>query len=218
MPLLAVLFDLDDTLHDKSVTLNLVAKMQFREFNLISRGVEMQPWIEHFVALNNERIEKTEVFSQLATTFTLSGALEDALLADFDTNLGKLAYPYAGAVEALAALKTKGLKLGIVTNGRDGFQRSKIEGMGMTLLFDSIVTSGGFGAKKPDPRIFLACLADLQVSPASAAFVGDDFEADMEPSIALGMHSIWKTAKQSNLVTFCSNEISKIGQYLLSAA
>jgi putative hydrolase of the HAD superfamily len=104
------------------------------------------------------------------------------------------------------------------TNGRDAFQRSKIDGMGVTKLVDSIVTSGGFGVKKPDPRIFVACLNQLQVAPESAAFVGDDFAADMEPAIALGMLPVWKNAERSNRVAFASHELTPIGQRLLSRA
>jgi putative hydrolase of the HAD superfamily len=218
MPLLAVLFDLDDTLHDKSATLDRVAGTQFAEFSLSGHGVSQPAWHERFVSLNNERIEKAEVFKRLAAYFALPQALGRTLLEDFDDNLGKLACPYPRAFDVLTALKKGGLKLGIVTNGRDAFQRSKIMGLGITPLVDSIVTSGGFGAKKPDPRIFAACLSELRVSPESAAFVGDDFAADMEPAIELGMRAIWKSAKHSSRVTFSSNELACIGQHLLSGA
>lgn len=204
MPLLAVLFDLDDTLHDKSATLQRVAGVQFNAFNLSGYGIAQVRWHEQFLGLNNQRIEKTEVFRRLATEFRLPEALEIALLKDFDENLGNHACPYPGALELLASLRERGMKLGIVTNGRDAFQRSKIEGMGVTKLVDSIVTSGGFGVKKPDPRIFVACLNQLQVAPESAAFVGDDFAADMEPAIALGMLPVWKNAERSNRVAFAS--------------
>jgi putative hydrolase of the HAD superfamily len=186
MPLIAVLFDLDDTLHDKTATLERVAATQFTEFSLASSGVTQPAWQERFVDLNSERIEKAEVFKRLATAFALPKALEDALFEDFDENLGKQACPYTGTLAVLAALKQKGLKLGIVTNGRDAFQRSKIDGMGFTKFVDSIVTSGGFGVKKPDLKIFRACLEKLDVAPESTAFVGDDFAADMEPAIELG--------------------------------
>ena len=218
MPLLAVLFDLDGTLHDKSATLKQVAAVQFEAFNLADHGVPQPHWHDRFIELNNERIEKTVVFERLAAEFMLSSALREALLKDFDENLGKHARPYPGATQAILALKQRGLKLGIVTNGRDAFQRSKIEGMGVTRLVDSIVTSGGFGVKKPDLRIFLACLAELQVAPESAAFVGDDLASDIEPAIELGMLAVWKSSARSNRVTFSSDDLASIGHRLLSGA
>ena len=218
MPLLAVLFDLDGTLHDKTATLELVARRQFQTFDLDGREIELSSWVQKCVALNSELIPKTEVFSRLAASFRLSVPLQTALLEDFDANLGKLACPYKGALDALTRLKICEMTLGIVTNGRDAFQRSKIEGMGMTKLFDSIVTSGGFGSKKPDLNIFMSSLSELGVQAENAAFVGDSFNADMEPAIALGMHSVWKTTEKSNRVSFCSDDLSQICQHLLSEA
>lgn len=170
------------------------------------------------MALNKQHIEKTEVFKRLAAEFRLPNGLQQALLEDFDENLGKHARPCPGALQVLSSLRQKGMKLGIVTNGRDAFQRSKLQGMGVSKLVDSIVTSGGFGVKKPDLRIFSACLNELQVGPESAAFVGDDFGADMEPAIELGMLAIWKSAEDSSRVAFSSDDLAQIGQRLLNSA
>ena len=113
------------------------------------------------------------------------------------------------------AARGRGLKIGVVTNGRDAFQRSKIAGMGAAAHIDATVTSGGFGAKKPDHRIFAACLGELGVAPSEAAFVGDDFEADMEPALALGLHAVWKTKLQSPRVAFCADELPAIHAHLM---
>ena len=218
MPLRAILFDLDDTLHDKSATLRAVAARQYTSADLHRFRVAPEAWVSRFLELNNERIEKTEVFARLADTFDLRQSVQNELLHDFDTNLGKMARPFPKAIELLQACRSRGLKLGVVTNGRDGFQRSKTVGMGVHTLLDSVVTSGGFGSKKPDQRIFLACLKELDVSPQDAAFVGDDFEADMEPSLALGMVAIWKNEGRSERVAFCSDELDQIHAYLRSVA
>ena len=218
MTLCAVLFDLDGTLHDKSATLSRVAEVQHAEAGLAVLGVDLDAWLHHYIELNNRRIEKTDVFSKLASRFGLPVSLETRLLEDFDANLGKLAVPFAGAHEILAWCKGRGLKVGIVTNGRDGFQRSKITGMGLSGAIDAVLTSGGYGVKKPDHAIFVACLEQLGVEPADAAFVGDDIHADMEPAIALGMLPIWKSATPSELVAFSSNELPCIHAYLRSVA
>ena len=68
-------FDLDDTLQDKSATLQIVAEGQFAQFNLASRGVALSGWAERFATLNNQRIEKAEVFKRLAEAFALPVAL-----------------------------------------------------------------------------------------------------------------------------------------------
>jgi len=218
MTLSAILFDLDDTLHDKSATLNRVGTLQHTDAHLAALGVSLETWLRHYIELNNQHIEKTEVFSRLASTFSLPSSLETRLLEDFDANLGKLAVPFAGAHELIAWCKSRCLKVGIVTNGRDAFQRSKIAGMGLDSAIDAIFTSGGYGVKKPDPAIFMACLEQLGVQPSEAAFVGDDLRADMEPAIALGMLPIWKSRIQSAQVAFSSDALPEIHAYLRSVA
>jgi putative hydrolase of the HAD superfamily len=216
MPLQAVLFDLDDTLHDKSATLCVFAKAQHASNDLGRIGIDATDWVKQFVLLNNERIEKAEVFARLAREFKIPDAVQSALLHDFDANLGRSSLPFPGSVELLQACRVRGLKIGLVTNGRDGFQRSKVAGMGMLGLFDSIVTSGGFGTKKPDHRIFMACLHELGVRPEDAAFVGDDFAADIQPSLEIGMHAIWKSKICKQSVAFCSDDLFEIQGYLQS--
>ena len=193
MHLRAALFDLDDTLHDKSATLRVVAARQYAEANLAALGVSDSRWERAFVELNNLRIDKTEVFFRLSQQFGLTTSLQEVLLGDFDANLGSAAVPFPGAAELLRMCKSQGIKVGIVTNGRDAFQRSKISGMGLLPFVDAVVTSGAFGVKKPDPSIFLACLNLLDVQAEHEVFVGDDLSADVEPSLKLGMRAILKS-------------------------
>jgi len=217
MKLQAVLFDLDDTLHDKTATLREVAARQYVAGQLASLGIEEDDWESGYVELNNLRIEKTQVFDRLRDRYSLSSGLAEMLRADFDDNLGVSAKPYAGALTLVRSCRALGIKTGVVTNGRDAFQRSKISGMGIAEDLDAVVTSGGFGIKKPDLRIFRACLQMLDVTPDAAAFVGDDFEADMQPALELGMHAIWKSAASSPRVTFSSDNLNEIRAFLLPA-
>lgn len=217
MNLQAVLFDLDDTLHDKSATLSAVAAKQYATNKLALLGIHEPDWESQFVALNNLRIEKTEVFARLRDRYSISPELTESLLADFDNNLGTVAKPFAGALPLLRACRARGLKTGLVTNGRDAFQRSKISGMGVAEALDVVVTSGGLGIKKPDPRIFHACLLQLGVEASDAAFVGDDYESDMQPALELGMCAIWKSASSSPQVAFSSSHLNEIQAFLLPA-
>ena len=89
----AVLFDLDDTLHDKSATLGASARSQYVSADLASFGISPLDWEAQFVELNNLRIEKVEVFARLRSHFSLSPELSTSLLAEFDANLGAMAKP-----------------------------------------------------------------------------------------------------------------------------
>ncbi len=216
MKLQAVLFDLDDTLHDKSATLEHFGLQQHETNALAEHGVDLQAWLKRYVTLNNERIEKSQVFAVLSTEFSLSNSIQQALLAEFDAGLGANAVAYPGARELLAWCRESSLKVGIVTNGRDAFQRSKIKGMGLETLIDVVITSGGFGSKKPDLAIFRACLAQLGTQPLDAAFVGDDFVSDMQPAHELGMLAVWRSSEKSSAVAFSSESLKEINSFLSS--
>ncbi len=210
----AVLFDLDDTLHDKSSTLSLMAARQYESFELNSLGVDEAAWREHYLRLHSINMPKTEVFARLAAECSLPESMPEDMLTEFDRDCGGQAQPFPGMQELLATCRDAGLVLGCVTNGRDHMQRSKLDGLGVTDLFDSIVTSGGFGAKKPDPSIFDRCLSELEVQRMDAFFVGDNFDADMRPAIDLGMHAIWKSSRGHESVPFASDSLHEIRAYL----
>jgi putative hydrolase of the HAD superfamily len=216
MTLRAVLFDLDDTLHNKSATLQLAASEQFASEKLAWHGIRKPAWQEAYLALNNLRIGKAEVFSRLGKQFELPSELEQRLLQNYHESIGKSVRAYRGAFAFLNECKSRGLKVGIVTNGQDALQRRKIAGLGIGHLIDSLVTSGGFGIKKPDHKIFCQCLTELAIDARDAAFVGDNFSADMEPALALGMQAVWKSAAKSDKVSFSSDSLSEIQAFLFS--
>jgi len=53
------------------------------------------------------------------------------------------------------------------------------------------------GAKKPDPKAFLAVLKKFQATPEETAMVGDSLENDVFPALALGMKAIFIDRKNS---------------------
>lgn len=212
----AILFDLDDTLHDKCATLDVVGLDLYRAFGLQGLDIELTEWQADFLKWNRLKISKAEAFQRLSQRFQISSPLTARLLEHFDTHLGRSAIAFPGAIALLEACRAHGLMIGIVTNGRDVFQRSKIAGMGIEPLVDAIVTSGQAGIKKPDPRIFKACLEALNVRAGEATFVGDDLTADVEPALALGMRAVWKSKHVSPLATFSSDSLEEIRLFLLT--
>lgn len=58
--------------------------------------------------------------------------------------------------------------------------------------FDIILVSEWEGMKKPDERIFLKALNQLQVAPCESVFVGDHPENDVRAAKQVGMKGIWK--------------------------
>ncbi len=93
--------------------------------------------------------------------------------------------PIAGAVEAVAALRARGLRLGVVANW-DCALPEHLESADLLDLFDTVVTSARAGASKPDPAIFELALRELGVRPERALHVGDE-QIDEEGARAAGL-------------------------------
>lgn len=82
-------------------------------------------------------------------------------------------------------------RLAIVTNGIDRVQRSRLRAAGLEGFFAAIVTSGGCGFAKPDPRILAAALLALGVTAREAVYVGDDARVDGEAARAALVRFVW---------------------------
>ena len=82
-------------------------------------------------------------------------------------------------------------RLGVVTNGIDRVQRSRLAASGLTPLFEAIVTSQSCGFAKPDPRILHVALDLMGVAPRHALYVGDDPDTDGGAAAAAGVRFAW---------------------------
>jgi putative hydrolase of the HAD superfamily len=47
------------------------------------------------------------------------------------------------------------------------------------------------GWRKPKDIIFLKALTELSINPADALFIGDNYDADIAGSNAVGMDGVW---------------------------
>jgi putative hydrolase of the HAD superfamily len=96
---------------------------------------------------------------------------------------------YSDVELAFARLKRRGLKLGLISNW-DNRLSGLIEGLGLGVHLDTIVSSADVGLHKPDPRIFELACERLDVAPAEAAHVGDHHYADIVGARAIGMRPV----------------------------
>jgi putative hydrolase of the HAD superfamily len=120
-----------------------------------------------------------------------SSEVADELADAFTQQREELVRPFPGAVETLRALRERGARMALITNGTAQFQRRKIERFGLKPYFELILIEGEFGAGKPDPRPFLHALRCLGAAPSQAWMIGDDLEYDIRPARALGMGAVW---------------------------
>jgi putative hydrolase of the HAD superfamily len=95
-----------------------------------------------------------------------------------------------GCRPALQRLRNR-YRLGVVTNGIDRVQRSRLDASGLTPFFDTVVTSQSCGFAKPDPRILHVALDAMGVPPRHAVYVGDDPSTDGAAAVAAGVRFVW---------------------------
>jgi putative hydrolase of the HAD superfamily len=82
-------------------------------------------------------------------------------------------------------------RLALVTNGAPDVQREKLSHTALASSFDVTIISAEIGVGKPDPRIFEAALAGLDLAPEDAAMVGDSLARDVAGAHAAGLRAIW---------------------------
>ncbi|MFM9697948.1 HAD family hydrolase [Streptomyces europaeiscabiei] len=102
-------------------------------------------------------------------------ALHDAL---YDRHMTPSAWsPYPDAAEVLAALRERGVAVGVVSNiGWD--LRPVFRAHGLDPYVGTYVLSYEHGIQKPDPRLFALACEGLGVDARDTLMVGDDRRAD----------------------------------------
>ena len=100
--------------------------------------------------------------------------------------------PYPGVPEMLAALKSRGAKLYIVTNKRHAPTQGIAKKLGWDRVFDGIWSYDSLEVKYKKPDLLARLLKDLAVNPAEAVMVGDT-KGDVDSGKANGMATIGVT-------------------------
>jgi putative hydrolase of the HAD superfamily len=100
-------------------------------------------------------------------------------------------FVFPGAHDAIDALKARGVKLALVTNGAAGTQRAKVERFALTHRFDHIQIEGEHGFGKPEERAYLHAMEALGVTAPETWMVGDNLEWEVEVPQRLGIYAIW---------------------------
>jgi len=99
--------------------------------------------------------------------------------------------PRDGVGETLAALRQRGLHLGIVSNIDDDQFHPLWERIALGPYFDAVTTSEEARSCKPHPGIYRHALGKAgDVAPEEVVFVGDSLEYDVVGANALGMTTV----------------------------
>lgn len=186
----SVIFDLDGTLHDRAAGLIRFAEDQFDRLGL--NAVQRSGYVKRFQELDaNGMVWKDKVYSVLVDEFELRNDISvDDLVIDYIDHFPRFAIEMVGASAMISSLRSKGIKLAILSNGKVDLQKSVIRALGIYDHVDAIVVSEEVGFKKPDKEIFEITLDKLSVRSGEAIMVGDSYEADVVGAQTAGITPI----------------------------
>ncbi len=205
----AVLFDLDDTLHDDTLTYRRAAERVAQEVAR-ERGVSAESLLGAYVAAADAfwvRLSPSSLGTPLASLreqmwndALRAEGIEDPALArrsavDYNRYRRDYLELWPGALELLDGLRRRGCKLAMITNGFAETHREKIAILKLEDAFDEIFIADEVGMLKPDPRLFRLAAERLGVAPERCAMVGDRFERDVRGGHAAGMFTVWMNVR-----------------------
>ena len=189
----AVVFDLDHTLFDRYATIKKLVPQLRKHFDL-GDGITDEYFIQelsyadkHFVHKGWEGIYNHLVSKGIFKTLPGFAEYTEIVLRHFR----HIAEKYDFAEPTLKKIKSKGYKIGLITNGSHELQYKKLGMLELTDLFDEIIVSGDTPYQKPDERIFLMMAEKMGVEPSEMMYVGDHPMNDVEGSRKAGCVSVW---------------------------
>jgi putative hydrolase of the HAD superfamily len=197
----AIGFDLDGTLFDHRGSAATGVDEFFLQFGIASSDAgrrlwfaaeeaEFERWRAGEVSFQEQRRNRLRRalpglgLSAPEHPAELDGMFEDYLRA---YRAAWTAFPDSASV--LAALRQRGFRLGVLTNGNHEQQLEKLTAVGLLDLVDVVCTSELIGFQKPDPRAFQTLAASLDAEPADCLFIGDNPEHDVAGARAAGMRA-----------------------------
>lgn len=187
----AVIFDLDQTLLDRTTSLINFLTWQTNYFRLVPNQIKQQ-FIQRFLDIDdNGKVWKDVVYENLTQEFMIKHISKEQLLESYINDFNKFSCCFRNVEETILDLKQKGYLIGLVSNGKTPFQEHNFYALGLTEFFSSILVSEAVGLRKPDPKIFLLSCTQLGVPPQDCIFVGDNKIADIQGAKKVGMRTIF---------------------------
>ncbi len=210
--ILAVLFDLDDTLIDWSEQTghyldftrphldNIYDYLNNQDHALPDRGIFYESYLS--VLIEEWRIAKTTWtgvnFGCALTTFFNMLELDcdqidvDQVMHVYNMEPIPGVALYADTKPVLESLRQRGYKIGLITNSMMPMWMRDIELQAYEIIeyFDVRLTSGDVGYMKPHPAIYHKAVEELNISPEQALFVGDRPANDIAGANAAGLISV----------------------------
>ena len=177
-PIKGVIFDLDDTLYSEKQYVRSGYKAVAEYLNEPSAEKRLWQFFEQGKPAIDAYLEETDQLSKKADCLTV-----------YREHFPQITL-YDNVKQTILELKNKGMKVGIITDGRPEGQRNKIKALGLDDLIDDIIITddlGGVQFRKPNEIAFRIMQCRWKIPFEQIVYVGDNPEKDFQAPKQLGM-------------------------------
>ena len=167
-----VMFDLDGTLLDSVPDLSAAVDSMLLQLDRPPAGVaQVRHWVGNGAPVLVRRALAGSVEHAAVDDNLASRALGLFLAAYAGEH--RLSSVYPGVIETLDWLRDQSVELALITNKPERFVAPLLEEKGLGGYFRWIVGGDSLAQQKPDPAGLLHVLAQADIAPAQALFIGD---------------------------------------------
>jgi 2-haloacid dehalogenase len=97
---------------------------------------------------------------------------------------------FSDATETLGALKSRGLRLAILSNGSPPMLAAAVEASGLTGALDAVLSVDAVRLYKPRPEVYALVTDRFRIAPQEAVFVSSN-RWDVMGAASFGFHAVW---------------------------
>ena len=197
----AVIFDMFETLITHYRT-----PLYFSEEMAADAGVDVEPFRRYWRSTENLRTVGEMTFEQVIENILRQNnaysedTLKKIVNKRIDTKRKCLSSLHSGIIPMLDKLKSKGLKIGLISNcfSEEAFA---IKESRLYDYFDATCLSYELKLRKPDIAIYNAALKQLDVNADECLYIGDGGSSELEAALAAGMQplqAMWYSFDENN--------------------
>nr|WP_255536222.1 YjjG family noncanonical pyrimidine nucleotidase [Planococcus beigongshangi] len=198
-----VIFDIDDTLFDFSLSEHAALHNTFMEYEMPTGFADMHDSYRAISKVLWNDLEQGKIalhelgVERFRRLFLEHGADKDphSFSSSYLQYLGKETHLMEGAVEVLGSLTD--CQLVIMTNGFGEVQKARLANSPIGNLFEEIIISEEAGYQKPHPAIFDYAFAKLgNPLKERSIIVGDSLTSDIQGGNNFGIDTVWFNPKR----------------------
>lgn len=181
----ACIFDLDGTLLNTLETIAHYANQTLNKFDLPAIPTERY----RYLVGNGARILVERMLQETQGDMALFGAAFEDYTQSYDKEPLYLTAPYDGILDLLRELKSRNIKIAVLSNKPHNATAAVVKAIFGTDTFDRCYGQREGVPIKPDPTALIALMDELGVSPEECLYVGDT-ATDMQTGRGAGAKTV----------------------------